>query len=185
MVSTLGEMASAWIQAVSTPALSSPVSVLRHVLGGLCSSEGLSQGSAGPQVLRGCEDAELRNLHLQRNPAMYNFTRQGAGLSVSGGRAPPSGVLGAGAQQDCWRPNVTGTPWEDPGGSAWPRGAEPLVLQALESDERGHYLAVMEAMRVIGFRAEEVGCVHRILAAILHLVSLAGGCGATAPGEGD
>ncbi|XP_032340230.1 unconventional myosin-Ig isoform X2 [Camelus dromedarius] len=34
------------------------------------------------QVLRGCEDEELRKLHLQRNPALYNFTRQGAGLSV-------------------------------------------------------------------------------------------------------
>ena len=72
-----------------------------------------------------------------------------------------------------------------PKASAWPWGAERLVLQALETDERSHYLAVMEAMRVIGFSAEEVGSVHRILAAILHLVSLAGGCGATAPGEGD
>ncbi|XP_055277059.1 unconventional myosin-Ig [Moschus berezovskii] len=34
------------------------------------------------QVLRGCEDEELQELHLQRNPALYNFTRQGAGLSV-------------------------------------------------------------------------------------------------------
>ncbi|XP_032944747.1 unconventional myosin-Ig isoform X2 [Rhinolophus ferrumequinum] len=33
------------------------------------------------QVLRGCEDSELRELHLERNPALYNFTRQGAGLS--------------------------------------------------------------------------------------------------------
>lgn len=61
------------------------------------------------------------------------------------------------------------------GGSVWPWGAEPLIPQALESDEKSHYLAVMEAMRVIGFSAEEVGSVHRILAAILHLVSLAGG----------
>lgn len=37
-----------------------------------------------PQVLRGCEDSELQKLHLQRNPALYSFTRQGAGLSVSG-----------------------------------------------------------------------------------------------------
>uniref|UniRef100_A0A8C0MFX0 Myosin IG n=2 Tax=Canis lupus familiaris TaxID=9615 RepID=A0A8C0MFX0_CANLF len=78
------------------------------------------------QVLRGCEDTELQDLHLQRNPALYNFTRQGAGLSVSGDGA-------------------------------------------LESDEKSHYLAVMEAMRVIGFSPEEVGSVHRILAAILHL----------------
>lgn len=35
-------------------------------------------------------------------------------------------------------------------------------------------------MQVIGFRAEEVGSVHRILAAILHLVSLAARLGATA-----
>ncbi|XP_066899153.1 unconventional myosin-Ig isoform X2 [Kogia breviceps] len=34
------------------------------------------------QVLRGCEDKELQELHLQRNPALYTFTRQGAGLSV-------------------------------------------------------------------------------------------------------
>nr|XP_025147124.1 unconventional myosin-Ig isoform X2 [Bubalus bubalis] len=34
------------------------------------------------QVLRGCEDEELQELHLQRNPAVYNFTRQGAGLNV-------------------------------------------------------------------------------------------------------
>lgn len=47
----------------------------------------------------------------------------------------------------------------------------------MESDERSHYLAVMEAMRVIGFRAEEVRSVHRILAAVLHLVSLAGAAG--------
>ncbi|XP_023381525.1 unconventional myosin-Ig [Pteropus vampyrus] len=73
------------------------------------------------QVLRGCEDSELRELHLQRSPALYNFTRQGAGLSVS------------------------------------------------DSDEKSHHQAVMEAMQVIGFRAEEVGSVHRILAAILHL----------------
>ncbi|KAK2506536.1 hypothetical protein MC885_014958 [Smutsia gigantea] len=34
------------------------------------------------QVLRGCDDKELQELHLQRNPALYNFTRQGAGLSA-------------------------------------------------------------------------------------------------------
>ncbi|KAI4570545.1 hypothetical protein MJT46_006062 [Ovis ammon polii x Ovis aries] len=34
------------------------------------------------KVLRGCEDEELQELHLQRNPAVYNFTRQGAGLNV-------------------------------------------------------------------------------------------------------
>ena len=39
----------------------------------------------------------------------------------------------------------------------------------------------MEAMRVIGFSPEEVGSVHRILAAILHLVSLAEGGGASTP----
>ncbi|XP_004839951.1 unconventional myosin-Ig [Heterocephalus glaber] len=33
------------------------------------------------QLLRGCEDQELQGLHLERNPALYNFTRQGAGLS--------------------------------------------------------------------------------------------------------
>uniref|UniRef100_A0A671G3S6 Myosin IG n=1 Tax=Rhinolophus ferrumequinum TaxID=59479 RepID=A0A671G3S6_RHIFE len=73
------------------------------------------------QVLRGCEDSELRELHLERNPALYNFTRQGAGLSAS------------------------------------------------DSEERSHHQAVVEAMQVIGFSAEEVGSVHRILAAILHL----------------
>lgn len=40
------------------------------------------------QVLRGCEDSQLEDLHLQRNPALYSFTRQGAGLNVSGGGAP-------------------------------------------------------------------------------------------------
>lgn len=40
------------------------------------------------QVLRGCEDSQLEDLHLQRNPALYNFTRQGAGLNVSRGGAP-------------------------------------------------------------------------------------------------
>ncbi|XP_014386021.1 PREDICTED: unconventional myosin-Ig, partial [Myotis brandtii] len=73
------------------------------------------------QVLRGCEDAELQDLHLQRNPTLYSFTRQGAGLSAS------------------------------------------------ESEERSHHWAVMEAMQVIGFSAEEMGSVRRILAAILHL----------------
>ncbi|XP_049645584.1 unconventional myosin-Ig [Suncus etruscus] len=73
------------------------------------------------QVLRGCEDEELRLLHLERNPALYNFTRQGAGLSP------------------------------------------------LDTDERSHQQTVTEAMKVIGFSAEEVGSVHRILATILHL----------------
>ncbi|XP_054427265.1 unconventional myosin-Ig [Pteronotus mesoamericanus] len=73
------------------------------------------------QVLQGCEDRELQELHLQRNPALYNFTRQGAGLS------------------------------------------------ALDNDESTPHRAVTEAMRVIGFTEEEVGSVHRILAAILHL----------------
>lgn len=48
---------------------------------------GLTEGRV-LQVLRGCEDSELRELHLQRNPALYSFTRQGAGLSVSRRRAP-------------------------------------------------------------------------------------------------
>uniref|UniRef100_A0A8C6S0P5 Myosin IG n=2 Tax=Nannospalax galili TaxID=1026970 RepID=A0A8C6S0P5_NANGA len=34
------------------------------------------------QLLRGSEDEELQGLHLERNPALYNFTRQGAGLSM-------------------------------------------------------------------------------------------------------
>ncbi|XP_060221631.1 unconventional myosin-Ig isoform X5 [Meriones unguiculatus] len=34
------------------------------------------------QLLRGSEDQELQGLHLERNPAVYNFTRQGAGLSM-------------------------------------------------------------------------------------------------------
>ncbi|XP_053465671.1 unconventional myosin-Ig isoform X2 [Nycticebus coucang] len=34
------------------------------------------------QLLRGSEDKELHELHLERNPALYNFTRQGAGLST-------------------------------------------------------------------------------------------------------
>lgn len=61
-----------------------------------------------------------------------------------------------------------------------PCGDEPFLLQTSDSDERSHHQAVMEAMQVIGFRAEEVGSVHRILAAILHLVSLAARLGATA-----
>ncbi|KAM4874455.1 unconventional myosin-Ig isoform 2-T2 [Thomomys bottae] len=34
------------------------------------------------QLLRGSEDQELQALHLERNPAVYNFTRQGAGLNT-------------------------------------------------------------------------------------------------------
>lgn len=34
------------------------------------------------QLLRGSEDQELQELHLERNPAVYNFTRQGAGLNM-------------------------------------------------------------------------------------------------------
>lgn len=56
-------------------------------------------------------------------------------------------------------------------------GAEPPLLQASESEERSHHRAVMEAMQVIGFSAEEMGSVRRILAAILHLVSLLPGLG--------
>lgn len=89
--------------------------------------------------------------------------------------SPSAGLLGPPPRRD--RHSLGGLR-----GSAWPWGAEPLILQALESDEKSHYLAVMEAMRVIGLSAEEVGSVHRILAAILHLVSLAGGCGVTTPG---
>uniref|UniRef100_G3UK75 Myosin IG n=1 Tax=Loxodonta africana TaxID=9785 RepID=G3UK75_LOXAF len=33
------------------------------------------------QMLRGSEEELLRDLHLQRNPALYAFTRQGAGLN--------------------------------------------------------------------------------------------------------
>ena len=51
--------------------------------------------------------------------------------------------------------------------------AVALLPQVLDSDEKSHYQAVMEAMRVIGFSPEEVASVRRILAAILHLVSLA------------
>ncbi|XP_047418582.1 unconventional myosin-Ig isoform X2 [Sciurus carolinensis] len=36
------------------------------------------------KLLRGCEDQELQRLHLERNPAVYNFTRQGAGLTTGG-----------------------------------------------------------------------------------------------------
>ncbi|KAM5273251.1 unconventional myosin-Ig [Ctenodactylus gundi] len=34
------------------------------------------------QLLRGCKEPELQKLHLERNPALYNFTRQGAGLTT-------------------------------------------------------------------------------------------------------
>jgi myosin-1 len=51
-------------------------------------------------------------------------------------------------------------------------GELPL-LQSMDSDEKSHR-AVTEAMKVIGFSPEEVDSVHRILAAILHLVSLVG-----------
>ncbi|XP_078198487.1 unconventional myosin-Ig isoform X3 [Callithrix jacchus] len=35
------------------------------------------------QLLRGSEDKQLHELHLERNPAVYNFTRQGAGLNTT------------------------------------------------------------------------------------------------------
>ncbi|XP_030788240.1 unconventional myosin-Ig isoform X3 [Rhinopithecus roxellana] len=35
------------------------------------------------QLLRGSEDKQLHKLHLERNPAVYNFTRQGAGLNMT------------------------------------------------------------------------------------------------------
>ncbi|XP_040602628.1 unconventional myosin-Ig isoform X5 [Mesocricetus auratus] len=34
------------------------------------------------QLLRGSDDQALQGLHLERNPAVYNFTRQGAGLNM-------------------------------------------------------------------------------------------------------
>ncbi|KAK1334719.1 hypothetical protein QTO34_004285 [Cnephaeus nilssonii] len=98
--------------------------LLEKVVSGPQAARGGGNFHAFYQVLRGCEDAELQELHLQRNPALYSFTRQGAGLSAS------------------------------------------------ESEERSHHRAVMEAMQVIGFSAQEMGSVRRILAAILHLVSL-------------
>ncbi|XP_074139161.1 unconventional myosin-Ig [Sminthopsis crassicaudata] len=72
------------------------------------------------QLLRGAKDEQLQALNLQRDPSVYTFTQQGAGLSSS------------------------------------------------DSDE-GNYRAVIQAMKVIGFRPDEIDCVHRILAAILHL----------------
>ena len=51
----------------------------------------------------------------------------------------------------------------------------------MDIDEKSHHQAVTEAMRVIGFSPEEVASVHRILAAILHLVSLPVGTAATSP----
>ena len=66
-------------------------------------------------------------------------------------------------------------------GSVWHWGAEPFLPQVLDSDEKSHHQAVTEAMRVIGFSPEEVASVHRILAAILHLVSLAVGSAAISP----
>lgn len=44
--------------------------------------EGPNQRTSVLQLLRGSEDRELQELHLERNPAMYNFTRQGAGLNM-------------------------------------------------------------------------------------------------------
>lgn len=55
--------------------------------------------------------------------------------------------------------------------------AGSFLHQVLDTDERSHQQAVEEAMRVIGFSAEEVGSVRRILAAILHLVSCQGSWG--------
>ncbi|XP_036593312.1 unconventional myosin-Ig isoform X3 [Trichosurus vulpecula] len=72
------------------------------------------------QLLRGAKDDQLQALNLQRDPALYTFTQQGAGLNSS------------------------------------------------DSDE-ANYRAVIQAMKVIGFSSDEMDCVHRILAAILHL----------------
>lgn len=65
--------------------------------------------------------------------------------------------------------------WEKAQSALVPRAGEPFPPQALDSDE-GSYREVTDAMRLIGFSAEEVESVHRILAAILHLVSLAPAC---------
>ncbi|KAG3278245.1 myosin IG, transcript variant X2 [Ictidomys tridecemlineatus] len=45
------------------------------------------------QLLRGCEDQELQGLYLERNPAVYNFTRQGAGLNVGVHNASIRGMV--------------------------------------------------------------------------------------------
>lgn len=160
-------------------------------------------------MLWGCDDKELQELHLQRNPALYNLTRQGAGLSVSGGRAPLE--LRPSPEPWCWQLAASSGPGamerhsriagpcysrlsEGGVGLGMGRGAEPLISQASDSDERSHHQAVTEAMRVIGFSPEEVGSVYRILAAILHLVRLSCGHGwgspshmlyLSVPGEGN
>uniref|UniRef100_A0A9J8BMQ2 Myosin IG n=1 Tax=Cyprinus carpio carpio TaxID=630221 RepID=A0A9J8BMQ2_CYPCA len=75
------------------------------------------------QVLRGGSDELLKSLYLQRDPAEYAYTSQGASVTL-----------------------------------------------ASNNDSLCHK-AVMAALKVIGFTAEEISSIYKILSTILHLVS--------------
>lgn len=77
-------------------------------------------------MLRGCEDSELREMHLQRSPSLYSFTRQGAGLSVSRRRAPRAQH---GPTQQAFGSGSQGLAWERVQDSELPGLMSPFSLR--------------------------------------------------------
>lgn len=100
---------------------------------------------------------------LSGNPTLQAFQLEESGLSVGKGA-----MVSKCTEAEELRFSVAVVCWA-------------LSPQVLDTDEKSHHQAVTEAMRVIGFSPEEVASVHRILAPLLHLVSLPVGTAATSP----
>lgn len=112
-----------------------------------CSCPNVSHAPAALlQLLRGGSAETLRSLHLQNDPALYLFTREGATAAVSS--SPSSSA--AGLEQK--------------------KRQEHVCVQTSNNDRSAHR-AVASALAAIGFSPEEVKAIHQVLASILLLVT--------------
>lgn len=92
----------------------------------------------------------LKSLHLQKDPAVYLFIREGAAAAVSSFTS----YCSIGAELNF---NEKKKP-------------SHICLQTSNNDRLGHR-AVMSALAVIGFSQEEIKAIYQILASILLLVA--------------
>lgn len=88
----------------------------------------------------------LQSFHLQNDPELYTYTKEGAATTVSESFLQISFD---------WRSTTLFN--------------LPFVLQTSNNDRSSHR-AVMKALEVIGFSEEEISSIYQILAAILLLV---------------